>query len=64
MVKSKVPEWLVKASERIIEHLNDVHSNSIVSTLNIQHSITNKNAKMEKLRKIGTLPYQIEKDIF
>ena len=34
MNDNKVPEWLVKASDRIIEHMNDDHSNSIVSTLN------------------------------
>ena len=32
MNDSKVPEWLSKASKRIIEHMNDDHSNSIVST--------------------------------
>ena len=32
MNESKVPEWLLKASDRIIEHMNDDHSNSIIST--------------------------------
>ena len=53
MNKSKVPEWLVKASDRIIEHMNDDHSNSIISTLNAQHGIKDKNAKMEKLQVNG-----------
>ena len=53
MNNNKVPEWLSKASKRIIEHMNDDHSNSIVSTLNAQHGIKDKNAKMEKLHVNG-----------
>ena len=53
MDDSKVPEWLLKASDRIIEHMNDDHSNSIVSTLNAQHGITDKKARMEKLELNG-----------
>ena len=49
MNDSNVPEWLLNASFRIIEHMNEDHSNSIVSTLNAQHGIKDKNAKMEKL---------------
>ena len=45
MNESKVPEWLLKASKRIIEHMNDDHSNSIISTLNAQHGIKDKDAK-------------------
>ena len=44
MNDSKVPEWLLNASNRIIEHMNEDHSNSIVSTLNAQHGIKDKNA--------------------
>ena len=50
---SKVPTWLFNASSRIIEHMNDDHSDSIVSTLNAQHGIKDKNAKMEKLEVNG-----------
>ena len=53
MNDSKAPEWLLKASNRIIEHMNEDHSNSIVSTLNAQHGIKDKNAKMEKLQANG-----------
>ena len=53
MDDSKVPEWLLKASERIIKHMNKDHSNSIVSTLNGQHGIKDKNEKMEKLQVSG-----------
>ena len=53
MNDSKVPEWLLNASNRIIEHMNEDHSNSIVSTLNAQHGIKDKNAKMEKLQANG-----------
>ena len=50
MKKNDLPEWLSKASYRIIEHMNDDHSNSIVSTLNAQHGIKDKKAKMEAIK--------------
>ena len=53
MKKNDLPEWLSKAPYRIIEHMNDDHSNSIVSTLNAQHGIKDINAKMEKLEVNG-----------
>ena len=53
MNDSNVPEWLLNSSFRIIEHMNENHSNSIVSTLNAQHGIKDKNAKMEKLQVNG-----------
>ena len=53
MNDSNVPEWLLKVSERIIEHMNEDHSNWIVYTLDAQHSIKDKNAKMEKLQVNG-----------
>ena len=48
-----IPIWLSEASAAIIKHMNDDHSNSIVSTLNAQHGIKDKNAKMEKLQVNG-----------
>ena len=53
MNDSKVPKWLLNASNRIIEHMNEDHSNSIVSTLNAQHGIKDKNAKMKELQVYG-----------
>ena len=53
MNDSKVPEWLLNASNRITEHMNEDHINSIVSTLNAQHGIKDKNAKMEELQVNG-----------
>ena len=41
------------ASSRIIKHMNDDHSDTIVSTLNVQHGIKDKDAKMEKLAVNG-----------
>ena len=41
-------KWLSKASDRIIEHINDDHSDRIFSTLNAQNGIKDENAKMEK----------------
>ena len=60
MNNSKVPNWLMNAYDRIIEHMNAYHSNSIVTTLNAQHVIKDENAKMEKLRVNGyfALSYQ------
>ena len=53
MNNRKVPDWLMNASDRIIKHMNADHSNSIISTLNAQHGIKDKNAKMEKLQVNG-----------
>ena len=39
--------------EKIISHMNEEHSNSIVSTLHAQHGIKDKNAKMVKLKEDG-----------
>ena len=49
----KVPNWLMNAFNGIIKHINADHSNSIVSILNAQHGIKEKNAKMEKLHVNG-----------
>ena len=64
MKKNDLPEWLSKASYRIIEHMNDDHSNSIVSTLNAQHGLKDKNAKMEKLEVNGYFASSNEKFYF
>ena len=64
MKKNDLPKWLSKASYRIIEHMNDDHSNSIVSTLNAQHGIKDKNAKMEKLEVNGYFALSNEKFYF
>ena len=53
MNKINLPEWLSKASDRIIEQINDDHSNLIVSTLNAYHGIEDENAKMDELRFNG-----------
>ena len=37
----------------MIDHMNDDHSNSIVPTLNSQHGIKDKNAKMDELKVNG-----------
>ena len=53
MSKENNPEWLIKVSKSVIKHMNDDHSNSIVSTLHAQHGIKDKNAKMSKLEVNG-----------
>ena len=53
MNRTKIPEWLTKVSDGIIEHMNKDHSNSIISTLHAQHGIKDKNAKMSKLEING-----------
>ena len=64
MNDSKVPYWLINASNRIIEHMNDDHSNSILSTLNAQHGIKDKYAKMEKLQVNGYFSLSNQKLFF
>lgn len=49
----KIPCWLQQASVGIIKHMNDDHSNSIVSTLHAQHKIKDNKAKMESLKTNG-----------
>ena len=49
MSNENIPDWLMKVSEGVIKHMNDDHSNSIVSSLHAQHGIKDKNAKMSKL---------------
>ena len=53
MNSRKIPEWLNKISNEIIEHMNNDHSNSIISTLHAQHGIKDKNALMSKLKVDG-----------
>ena len=64
MNDGKVPEWLLNASSRIIEHMNEDHSNSIVSTLNAQHGIKDKYAKMNKLQIDGYFALSNGKEYF
>ena len=64
MKESDLPEWLSKAFYKIIEHMNDDHSNSIVSTLNAQYGIKDENAKMEKLMVNGYFASSGEKFYF
>ena len=61
-MKSVKPKWLADEA-RIIEHMNNDHSNSIVSTLNAQHGIKDTNARMKSLAING---YYVSsgKDIF
>ena len=64
MTDKKLPEWLVKVSDGIIEHMNKDHSNSIVSTLHAQHGIKDKHAKMSKLEVNGYYTKSNEKLYF
>ena len=47
------PHWLTQVAPRIIKHMNEDHANSIISTLNGQHGIKDKNAKMDTLELHG-----------
>ena len=53
MMKKTIPDWLEANSARIIQHMNEDHSKSIVSTLHAQHDIKDSNARMEKLATDG-----------
>ena len=46
-------EWLESTSKQIIEHMNDDHSNSIISALYVQYGIKDIYARMEKLEVGG-----------
>ena len=50
---SQHPHWLKEAAPRIIKHMNEDHAGCIVSTLNGQYGIQDKNAKMDKLEVDG-----------
>lgn len=57
--KEDLPTWLSQAADRIVDHMNSDHSNSIVSTLHAQFGIKDPAAKMENLRVDG---YYISSD--
>ena len=52
-IKETIPDWLEANSARIIQHMNEDHSKSIVSTLHAQHDIKDSKARMEKLATDG-----------
>ena len=47
------PDWLEKYAHRVIEHMNEDHSNSIVSALNAKLGIKDKHARMLRLTMDG-----------
>ena len=47
------PDWLEKYAHRVIEHMNEDHQNTIVSTLNAQLKIEDPEARMVELRSDG-----------
>tara|TARA_Y100001968_G_C19327786_1_gene702661 strand:+ start:165 stop:482 length:318 start_codon:yes stop_codon:yes gene_type:complete len=51
--KKMNPDWLKKYAHRVIEHMNEDHQNTIVSTLNAQLRIEDAEAKMVELRSDG-----------
>ena len=61
--RNSSPKWL-NQEEGIISHMNDDHSNSIISTLNAQHGIKDKNAKMNKLQIDGYFALSNGKEYF
>tara|TARA_B100000212_G_scaffold298916_1_gene243352 strand:- start:194 stop:466 length:273 start_codon:yes stop_codon:yes gene_type:complete len=50
--------------EKIISHMNEEHSNSIVSALHAQHGIKDKNAKMVILEENGYFALSNKKSYF
>ena len=46
-------DWLEKYAHRVIEHMNEDHQNTIVSTLNAQLKIEDPEARMVELRSDG-----------
>ena len=53
MQRTIIPKWLQAVSKGIIQHMNEDHSKSIVSTLHAQHDIKDTKAKMDNLATDG-----------
>ena len=51
--EKNTPKWLSSISRAVISHMNEDHSNTIVSTLNAQHGIEDKAAEMVDLQVNG-----------
>ncbi len=51
--KEALPTWLLQAADRIVDHMNSDHSNSIVSTLHARFGIKDPAARMENLKVDG-----------
>ena len=64
MKETKQPDWLIDAAPRIISHMNEDHSNSIVSTLHAQHQIKDPKAKTVALETSGHFVQSKSEDIF
>lgn len=64
MNSKAIPDWLQTASKGIIEHMNEDHSRSIVSTLHAQHDIKDTNAKMKALTTDGYFVLSKERLLF
>ena len=50
---NSIPSWLNQCAQGVIEHMNQDHSNTIVSTLNAQFGIKDAKALMVELRIDG-----------
>ena len=57
--QTAAPKWLSEAADRIANHMNSDHVNSIVSTLHAQFGIKDPLARMEYLKIDG---YYISSD--
>ena len=57
--QTDAPKWLSEVADRIADHMNSEHSNSIVSTLQAQFGIKDPLARMENLKIDG---YYISSD--
>ena len=51
--KEALPIWLSQSADRISDHMNSDHSNSIASTLHAQFGIKDPAARMENLKVDG-----------
>ncbi len=50
---NRLPQWLRDSSDRIINHMNSDHANSIISSLNVIYEIKDTSAKMVNLEVDG-----------
>ena len=50
---NNLPPWLSESANRIIDHMNLDHADSIAASLNALYEVKDKNAKMVKLETDG-----------
>ena len=61
---NNLPPWLSESANRIIDHMNLDHADSIAASLNALYEVKDKNAKMVKLETDGYHIYSNDEYFF